>query len=274
MADYVDDPDDGLPVAVVGAWSEEKHERLRRYVDASRAVRRMYMDRSEASYIDLFCGPGRAKIEGKDRFIDGGAVAACRMAREKGVPFSIVHIGDTNSTLVDACVRRLEALGERVVKHQGPAEKTVDEVSRKLNPHGLHLAYLDPYNLGTLPFSIIERLASIKRMDMILHVSKQDLQRNLARYFKSADSPLHRFAPGWRSNVDNSSVPNLAMRAAVVSHWLDLVRSLDMAPSRAELITGSRGQHLYWLIFASRSDRADGLWTAIRNLGGQRELPV
>ena len=86
MAEYVDDPDDGLPVEVVGAWAEEKHARLVAYVHASSAARKKFA-RSETAYIDLFCGPGRSKIRHKNRLIDGGAVAACRRAHERGAPF-------------------------------------------------------------------------------------------------------------------------------------------------------------------------------------------
>ena len=271
---YVDDPGDDLPAEIVGAWSEEKHERLRRYVDASRGARRKYLDRSEAAYIDLFCGPGRANIRNTDRFIDGGAVAACRMAREKDTPFSVVHIGDTNQAMVDACARRLEKLGENVKRHCGPAEMTVEEACVQLDRYGLHLAYLDPYDLASLPFSIIERLAGFQRMDMIIHFSTQDLQRNLGRYLKSQPSPLDVFAPGWRENVDTDSRSIPASRAAILDLWLDIVRSLNMEPSRGELIRASRGQRLYWLMFVSRHELADKLWNDIRNIKGQTELPV
>ena len=252
MAEYVDDPDDGLPVEVVGAWAEEKHARLVAYVHASSAARKKFA-RSETAYIDLFCGPGRSKIRHKNRLIDGGAVAACRRAHERGAPFSVAHIGDADPAMVDACARRLKALGENVVKHQGPAENTVDDVLTRLNVNGLHLAYLDPYNLAALPFTIIERLACIRRMDMIIHVSVQDLQRNLKRYFAVEPSPLDEFAPAWRTKVHANSQPNAKMRAVFLEHWVDLVRGLDMAPSRGELIQAPSGQRLYWLMFASRN---------------------
>jgi hypothetical protein len=48
-----------------------------------------------------------------------------------------------------------------------------------INLYGLHLAFIDPFNLAQLPFSIIERMLRVQRMDMIIHVSLQDLQRNL-----------------------------------------------------------------------------------------------
>jgi hypothetical protein len=36
------------------------------------------------------------------------------------------------------------------------AEAAVDPIIYALNPAGLHFAFLDPYNLENLPFSIIE----------------------------------------------------------------------------------------------------------------------
>jgi three-Cys-motif partner protein len=274
LPDYVDDPADSLPSEVVGAWSIEKHERLKRYVDASHATRRKYLRRSEAAYVDLFCGPGRVTIRGTDEFLDGGVLAACRMAREKGAPFSVVHIGDANADLVDSCAHRLVKLGENVVPHYGRANKTVEEICAQLNRYGLHLAYLDPYDLGSLSFSIIERLSGFHRMDSIINVSHQDLQRNFVRYLTAHDSPLDLFAPGWRTKVDISSRSTAETRAAVLDHWLELVRGLDMAPSRGELIRASKGQRLYWLMFVSRHPLADRLWNAIRNIGGQTELPI
>ena len=143
-----------------------------------------------------------------------------------------------------------------------------------LDAYGLHLAYLDPYNLETLPYSVIDSLSALKRMDLLIHVSTQDLQRNLARYVAADTSPLDSFAPGWRDEIKNASMPNDAMRADIVQHWLELIRQLDMVPSEAfALVTGSKGQRLYWLMFASRHKLPDKLWNSVRNLEKQGELP-
>ena len=122
------------------------------------------------------------------------------------------------------------------------------------------------------PFSIIERLAGFKRMDMIIHFSIQDLQRNMARYVEMSPSPLDTFEPGWRVKVDAGSHSTTTLRAALLDHWLELVRGLDMEPSRGELIRASKGQRLYWLMFVSRHDLPDKLWDDIRNIGGQTEF--
>jgi len=271
---YRVDPSDGMLAEVVGKWVvNEKHPRLVKYVDASRAARKKYVGPSKTPFIDLFCGPGRVVIRGTDQFHDGGVVAACRQARESGVPYSVVHIGDANPEFVEICAMRLRNLGENVVTHCGPAVETAIKVSSVLDPYGLHLAYLDPYNLEALPFTIIQSLSTLKRMDMLIHVSAQDLQRNLARYVAAEISPLDCFSPGWREVVKNSSLPNDAMRADVLQHWLGLVRQLDMMPSEAfELVTGSKGQRLYWLMFASRHKLPDKLWNSVRNINKQGEL--
>jgi hypothetical protein len=43
--------DDGLPLDDVGPWAKEKHERLRKYIDISRATRRKYVeDKGDGAY--------------------------------------------------------------------------------------------------------------------------------------------------------------------------------------------------------------------------------
>jgi hypothetical protein len=45
------------------------------------------------------------------------------------------------------------------------------KIVQSLDRHGLHLAFLDPYNLGTLSFDLFVELAKLKRIDVIAHVS-------------------------------------------------------------------------------------------------------
>jgi len=65
--------DDGLPIDEVGEWALEKHERLRKYIDITRHTRRKYVEGPSrtASYIDPFCGLGRAKVRETGQLILG-----------------------------------------------------------------------------------------------------------------------------------------------------------------------------------------------------------
>ena len=250
----------------------EKHERLTKYVNASRGARNKF-PRAGSAYIDLFCGPGRVQEKESLKFYDGGALVACRSARENSSPFNEVHIGDVDNKLLSACESRLVGLGDSVHSYNGPASETVSEVISKLHPYGLYLAYLDPYNLSNLPFSVIEKLSSIEKMDMIIHVSYQDLVRNLDKNLDGSSDSLDNFAPGWRSSIEGLSNPNTEMRAAIIKHWMNLIRGCGMMPfEQFEQVRGSKNQKIYWLLFVSRHQLADKLWGEIRNVQKQHQL--
>lgn len=264
---------DGLPVDEVGEWAEEKHERLRKYIDASRAARRKFVDGTGgATYIDLFCGYGRSRLRNTGVAVDGSPLVAFRSSVASGVPYTQFYIADSEKEKCEAAAARLIKLGGSPSVHVGSAQQTAQAIVPKLNPYGLHFAFLDPYNLEALPFSVIEALATLKRIDLLIHVSAQDLQRNLHLYLDPADTRLERFAPGWRDEVDvGQSQP--AVRAAILAHWARQMERLGLPPAKhAELVTGSINQRLYWLIFASRSDFAVKLWNEIRSVSGQRSL--
>jgi three-Cys-motif partner protein len=268
--------DDGLPLDEVGPWAKEKHERLRKYVDISRAARRKFTQGSGgATYIDLYCGTGRSFIRDANETIDGSPLVAFKCARDGGVPFSEVHIADASAESCRAAERRLIAVGASPVADVGAAEDTAKRIAARVNPYGLHFAFLDPYNLQQLPFSVIEAFTRLKRIDLLIHVSTQDLQRNLDVYSQSQSSPLDAFAPGWRSVVDLRQSKK-ATRAAYIAYWASMMEHLGLPPARhAELVSGTtKNQRLYWLVFVSRSDFAKSLWDKIRNVSGQGELLV
>ena len=59
-------PADGLIVDEVGPWAEEKHLRLKRYIDLAKGARAKFIPprgSGGASYIELFSGPGRLALQ-------------------------------------------------------------------------------------------------------------------------------------------------------------------------------------------------------------------
>ena len=255
------DPCPGLPILDIGEWSLEKHDLLRKYVAASWAARQKWPYRC---FIDLFSGPGRVRVRKSNVVTDGGAVVAWRQASEKGGRFTKVIVGDIDPNAVNACKARLEALGAPVDALVGPATQTVDQVLTIANPNGLHLAYLDPYNLEHLPFSVIERLAKFKNIDILVHFSVMDLQRELELDFERDQSRFELFAPDWRNQIDPRSMTKQEARAAFVRYWLSLVDSLGFSCSRERpLMTNSKNGPLYRMMFLMRHKLADKLWSDI-----------
>lgn len=268
--------DDGLPLDEVGPWAKEKHERLYKYVDISRATRRKFVTGSGgATYIDLFCGSGRAFIRDTDEKIDGSPLVAFKCAIDGGVPFSEIHIADADENKCGSAAKRIFAVGGSALHYTGKAEDTAAQIVGRLNSFGLHFAFLDPYNLDALPFAVIETLGRLKHIDMLIHVSAQDLQRNLDTYTKLDDTRLERFAPNWRDHVDLNQSQR-SIRAGILAHWARNIEALGLSSAEhAELITGSaKNQRLYWLVMVSRHKLAKDFWDKIRNVSGQGELSL
>jgi three-Cys-motif partner protein len=265
--------EDGLPREIVGPWVRDKHLRLQHYVGATRAARRKYIGpgKAGATYIDLFCGPGRARID-SGKVIDGSSLVAWRQSVEDRVPFTALHVADAHPQLAAATETRLRRLGAPVHAEIGTANATVDRITAKLRPEGLHFALLDPYGLSALPFEVIRKLASFKRMDLLVHVSVQGLQRNLGRFIRSKSCSLDAFAPGWRERVD-ASRPELMIRTRVFEHWAQLLKGVGLTVAGAvELVTAGSNQPLYWLAFAARHPLPIELWEKISNIGLQGRL--
>ena len=52
------------------------------------------------------------------------------------------------------------------------------------------MAYLDPYNLELLAFSIIQELSKLKKVDLAINFSTMDLQRNADLEFDPTEHDL------------------------------------------------------------------------------------
>ncbi|MBO9356885.1 three-Cys-motif partner protein TcmP [Bordetella petrii] len=254
---------DGLGVMEVGAWAFEKHDLIRRYVNASREARRKW---SARVLVDLYCGPGRViDRERPDDIRDGGVLAAYTQSKRDGVPFTKVIIGDTDTVALAACKYRLEKLGANVVAFAEPARVSAQQAMQHLPANGLHLALLDPFNIGHLPFSIIETLAKRKHLDMIVHYSLMDVARNLElNYIRDAPS-FDAFAPGWKAEVAVSTMTKADARRKFGVYWQSLVEQIgysvsDMRP----VITRSGTQsQLYQMVLLERHPLAKHLWSEI-----------
>jgi three-Cys-motif partner protein len=257
---------DSQPPPEVGRWSEDKHERIRAYLKlAAKPAAKSFLGRGKAGfcYIDPFCGPGRATIRETGLEIDGSALVAAQAARSAGAPFSCIYIADLLAEHVDACAARLRGRGETVCTYVGPALETSAAITRDLPTRGLHFSFLDPYDLQALPFDVIKRLSAFKHMDILVHFSAMDVQRNVDRYLTMPISPLDAFAPRWRERVQ-VRMPKRDQRRHVREHWQSLLAQLGMPTAQSiEHIQGSKNQSLYWLLFAARHPLAHKLWDAI-----------
>ncbi|WP_078515142.1 three-Cys-motif partner protein TcmP [Xanthomonas citri] len=264
---------DGYPQEVVGSWVRDKHELLKGYVRASRLARGKM--RGEPCLLDLYCGPGRSRIRGSGgAVVPGGTLAAAEASVEgrDAFPFSRIVIGDISSVNVAACKARLEALYSVTVDgHVGTAEAVVERIASTLPRKGLHLAYLDPYALHALPFSVIQSLSRLGRVDLMIHFASLDMTRNLVG---RADlwPGFDKVAPGWR-DVCLGSHGKSVIRQRFFEHWVSLIRGLGYHVSpHAKAIRNTGQREIYRLVLASKHPLGANIWSTLRGGAVQHDF--
>lgn len=254
----------------VGEWSEDKHALIRRFVHASWAARANWPQRT---YIDLFSGPGKVLVRGNRQIRDGSPLVAWKESEKHGGAFTDLIISDLDPVSASACETRLHALGAPVWAYQGKAASTIDLVLPCLKQGGLHLVVLDPFSMGVLDFSILQKLSRFRRIDIILHFSVMDLQRNIDSEYANTGGLLERFAPDWRFHVQVHGQNREGARTAYINYWTGLVKNLGFqVANRAPLFTNSHNGPLYRLVLLYRHPLAEKLWNDVARRGGQRDL--
>ena len=220
---------------------------------------------AHTAFIDVFSGPGKSQVRTDGELIDGSPVVAFKQAQKSG-PFSQVYISDADSDLLRSAEVRLTELGAPVISVDGPASRALPTVLSQINRDGLHLALLDPHNLGALTFDLFESLAPLRHVDIIVHVSVGDLQRNADRYTAEDQEQFNVFAPGWRDHisVEMQQGSLRPLRAAILEYWTEKVAGLGLPRARHwELIRGTQYQRLYLLMLLAKHRLAHSFWSKI-----------
>lgn len=267
-------PIDGLIVSKVSKHAKQKHKILESYIDITHKTRSKFIHndiepnafKGGAVYIDLFCGPGRSKIKNSNEWIDGSPVVAWKESVKHKTPFTKVLIADINKENLEACKFRLEKLGAEVHAIDCSAIDALNFFKTEINEYGLNFCFIDPFNLKSLDFQLIESLAQHKRIDILIHLSKMDLQRNLASNIRNYESDFDSFIPGWREKFKPNGLHN--MRQQIVDIWVNKVESIGAKISKNtdwQLITGEKSQPLYWLMLIAKHDLAIKFWASIQN---------
>lgn len=252
----------------VGRWvPDEKHLYLTQYLHATRKARAKFRQRV---LIDPFCGPGRIQVVGESFTRNGGSVAAYRQSVASGSPFTRILIGDIEAERVRANQLRLAAAGATVQGFVGPATETVDAMIKAVPFGALTLAYIDPYNLEHLSFSIIERLSKLQYVDFAIHFSLMDLTRNIDMELDPQRDRFDHALPGWRSRVPTDELSKSSLPGWFFSAWCSAMRDLGFKVSgQMPQITDGKGRTIYRMVFLSRHELPDRIWGDIarsRNL--------
>jgi three-Cys-motif partner protein len=254
----------------------DKHERLRIYIHHSSALRKKFIGPRTpgATYIDPYCSPLKSKASSAGRITEASAVVAFNAATANDTPFSALHVADTDTQALLDTERALKDLGAPVRAYRGDAPRTIPVLISSLNKSALHFGFVDAPDPESVPFEVLTQLTGLPRLDLMIYLNVQELQRNLGAYLNSETCPLDAFAPGWREVVEESS-PLHNIRDQVLEHWLGLIRALEMdLVFGEEIFAGQKNQSLHWLVFAGRHPLIADYWERIRNPSGQSSLDL
>ncbi len=262
-----DDPRPDLPVdrnpdgLGVGPWvPRDKHRLLTEYLHGTRAAWRAWPKRV---LIDPFCGPGRIAVAGEAHTRDGGSVAAWRELQAAGTPFTAALVGDLDADKAHACASRLRALGATAQAFVGPAQETVPRMVAAVPRGALCLAYVDPYCLNLLDFEMLRQLATLK-IDLAVHFSTMDLQRNIVVDVSEDRGRFDAVAPGWQQAVAAQTLGVQELRRAFFEHWLQQLMGLGFTCSKAmPFIFNTQGAAMYRLVFLARHDLPLRVWADV-----------
>jgi three-Cys-motif partner protein len=123
------------------------------------------------------------------------------------------------------------------------------------------MAYLDPYNLELLSYSMIEALARLSSVDLVINFSTMDLQRNLEMEFDPRRARFDGTAPGWRMHPPILQANSQSVKLVFFNYWRDLVGTLGFEHSEAmPLIYNDQGLGIYRMVFFARHKLPKRIW--------------
>jgi len=144
--------DDGLPVQCIGEGSREKHDYLARYLTASSGPRGRFVPPAGgpggAAFVDLFAGPGRARVQKSGELVDGSPLLALKHERS---PFTTVVLCDRDPENAATLTKRVGD-DRRAQVISGDCNERIDEITALIPLYGLNFALLDPF--GIKPLSV------------------------------------------------------------------------------------------------------------------------
>lgn len=263
---------DGLPVRSTGPWVHDKNYYLKRYLDIfTRGIGPKW--KGKLAYVDLFSGPGRSIIRGKEEEVEGS-------------PFLALQFDFAHYTFVDV-PEVLATLKERLTAHskrsritfiQGDCNAVVEQVREAVPADHLTLAFVDPTGLQ-IRFSTISGLVENRKIDLLMTIQfGMGIRMNLQQYTNAEEAALTRFLgdDSWRQDVQQNGSPSQIGRR-ILNRYLANLGKLGFTTVRDREIDIRSDQNnllLYFMVLASRHSRGEDFWRKITDIqaSGQRFL--
>ncbi len=293
MYNYLQPQDDGLPMRQAGAWAREKLDYLARDIAVLEVSMRNKWERR--NYVDLLAGPGKNRVRDTGEILLGSPL----LALTAPYPFTGYYFVEYNEVNAEALRRRCGAWPDQTCIHiqRGDCNVLVDDIVAEIKrderslglakrPKGsLNLAFLDPQGME-LHWATVAKLASVRRMDLIINYPQYGLSRNMRQAFASrAETAVDRFFGdrGWRAIYDEwRHTRRFRIHRRLVDWYKSRLAALgyqdvrggDEFADEPVMRNVRRQAPLYWLLFASKHPLGARFWHEVtrRDVYGQRRL--
>lgn len=270
MAEVHEISADGLPVDEIGSWSLEKHNLLGLYGALfSTGMKNRWNLRV---YLDLYAGPGHARIRGTEQMVETSPLIALRVPD----PFDRYIFCDKDPEFVDALRQRVErdAPGADVRYHVGDCNEIVSDLLADIPQASkartvLSLAFLDPRGIGGLKFSTLERLSE-RYVDFIMLLAlSMDAHRFQTIYAHEDNPTVDAFLgdSSWRERWEKAASRGVEFRRFLAEEFAKQMESLGCLSTGRETMKEIRSDEknlpLYHIAFFSRHDRGYTFWRQV-----------
>ena len=193
--------DDGLKLGDIGEWGSDKHQKIGYYAGLfSKAMKDSVQHRA---YIDLFCGPGKARHRNSGKVVPGSPLMALNIE----VPFDKYVFCDHDRENINALKQRVvdfdrETISLFAIDSNRDTQQVINALPRYSAANkGLAFCFVDPFNTKNLKFETIRKLADAIRVDFaVLIPTGMDLNRNEHHYIKESNTTVDEFlgTSSWR----------------------------------------------------------------------------
>jgi three-Cys-motif partner protein len=275
-------PDDGLPTSEVGPWSLQKYRLLDLYNTLFSTGMKHHWDLRV--YIDLFSGPGRARVRKTERFVETSPIIALRVPD----PFDKYIFCDRKakniSVLRDRVGREFPSVEPSYVT--GDCNEVVAKIVEKIPKASkgksvLSFCFADPFGIDDLKFRTIQTLSARSRMDfLVLLALDMDANRFQSLYVKETSPVIEEFLDdsSWRSKWAKAKLRGVDFRVFLAEMFASRMVDLGYLPAGLECMKEVRSDEknlpLYHLAFFSKHPRGYQFWDQVLKYGtDQLSLP-
>jgi len=264
--------DDGLRIPEVGSWVEDKYRLVSLYDKLfSTGMKKQWDVRV---YIDLYAGPGYARIRGTNRILWGSPLLALQVPDQ----FDKYIFCETDQVLMKALKQRVARLFPHadVEFILGDCNECVDDICACIPSQKRHrvlsVCFVDPYDIG-IKFSTIRKLSS-RRMDFLFLLALyMDANRNVVYYTGLTNPKIDEFlgTDEWRAKWEHERCSGVNFPQFLGQEYAKQMETLGYLPtplhSMKQVRSDDRNLPLYYLALFSKHERACKFWDEVLKYG-------